>query len=889
MTEFALGQRWVSQTESALGLGLVTDIDGRRVTVSFPAAEEERTYAMDNAPLARVRYRIGETLEDHDGSRLKVTDVEEQDGLLVYRGDDDQGETRTVSEVTLSPFARFVHPEQRLFCGQFDRNGDFALRYRTMQHWHRLQQSAARGLLGTRTELLPHQIAVADRTARRPAPRVLLADEAGLGKTIEAGLILHRQILAGDAARVLITVPEPLIHQWFVEMLRRFNLHFAIFDQQRLEALEDEGNPFESEQLVLCSLPLLSNHPATLEQARAAGWDMLVVDEAHHLHYSPGNPDADYAAVECLAEDSPGLLLLTATPDQVGLESHFARLRLIDPVRFDDPQRFREEISSHNGLHEQHEVLFRHSREDVGGFPERRVLPAPLRGGDYDNQATLTGSEGLYPEHTLVDDWADDWLELDPRVAWLESKLKELRPEKVLVICAHAGTAQALERHLQLHAGIRSAAFYEQLSIIERDRAAAWFADEEQGAQALICSEIGSEGRNFQFAHHLVLFDLPENPDLLEQRIGRLDRIGQGELIHLHVPYIEDSAQAALFHWYHQGLNAFEQYCPVGVAVHEQVAPQLQQAMNAPEQPIQQLLERTATTRDQMEQQLAEERRTLQATDEQERARAGELIEQIQAEEDSDRLDDYLTALFDQFGVLQEETGRASWYLRPTEHLRVERFPGLSDEGLSVTTDRRTALAREDLAFLSWEHPMVQDAMDLILNSEFGNAALITLSLKGVQPGTLMLESLFAVQCPAPRHLQLGRFLPLNPTRLLLTGDGRDLSDMLSHDKLNEIGGRIKRKNAQQILPRLRDDIEALLPRAQTLAEETLPEAMAQAREALAAHYDGEIETLSQLSILSAEKRDQRIAMLKARRDEGLEAIERAAIRPQGLRVVLTT
>ncbi len=80
---------------------------------------------------------------------------------------------------------------------------------------------------------------------------------------------------------------------------------------------------------------------------------------------------------------------------------------------------------------------------------------------------------------------------------------------------------------MHLRAGIRSTAFYEGLSIIERDRAAAYFADEINGAQTLVCSEIGSEGRNFQFAHHLILFDLPLNPDLLEQRIGRLDRIGQ--------------------------------------------------------------------------------------------------------------------------------------------------------------------------------------------------------------------------------------------------------------------------------------------------------------------------------------------------------------------------
>jgi len=110
--------------------------------------------------------------------------------------------------------------------------------------------------------------------------------------------------------------------------------------------------------------------------------------------------------------------------------------------------------------------------------------------------------EKLYPELPYLD---ESWLDFDPRVKWLETTLKNLRPEKVLVICANAKTALDLEHYLHLRAGIRSAAFYEDLSIIERDRAAAYFADEVNGAQSLICSEIGSEGRNFQFAHHLVI------------------------------------------------------------------------------------------------------------------------------------------------------------------------------------------------------------------------------------------------------------------------------------------------------------------------------------------------------------------------------------------------
>ena len=87
-------------------------------------------------------------------------------------------------------------------------------------------------------------------------------------------------------------------------------------------------------------------------------------------------------------------------------------------------------------------------------------------------------------------------------------------------------------------------------------------AEEDTGAQVLLCSEIGSEGRNFQFASNLVMFDLPFNPDLLEQRIGRLDRIGQAHDIQIHVPYLEKTAQSVLVRWYHEGLDALRTYLP---------------------------------------------------------------------------------------------------------------------------------------------------------------------------------------------------------------------------------------------------------------------------------------------------------------------------------------
>ena len=191
----------------------------------------------------------------------------------------------------------------------------------------------------------------------------------------------------------------------------------------------------------------------------------------------------------------------------------------------------------------------------------------------------------LYPEQIYQEFEGDTgtWWNFDPRVEWLMGYLTAHRSRKVLVICAKAATALQLEQVLREREGIRAAVFHEGMSIIERDRAAAWFSEEDSGAQVLLCSEIGSEGRNFQFASNLVMFDLPFNPDLLEQRIGRLDRIGQAHDIQIHVPYLEKTAQSVLVRWYHEGPDAFEHTCPTGRTIYDQVHADLIGYLAAPE------------------------------------------------------------------------------------------------------------------------------------------------------------------------------------------------------------------------------------------------------------------------------------------------------------------
>lgn len=186
-------------------------------------------------------------------------------------------------EVLLDSKLTFSKPQDRLFAGQIDRMDRFALRFRARKYQSEQYRLPFAGLRGMRASLIPHQLHIAHEVGQRHAPRVLLADEVGLGKTIEAGMIIHQQLLAGRAERVLIVVPETLQHQWLVEMMRRFNLYFSLFDDSRYaEAKLDSSNPFETEQLVICSLDFVRRNKQRTEELADAQWDLLVVDEAHH-------------------------------------------------------------------------------------------------------------------------------------------------------------------------------------------------------------------------------------------------------------------------------------------------------------------------------------------------------------------------------------------------------------------------------------------------------------------------------------------------------------------------------------------------------------------------------------------------------------------------------
>ena len=200
-------------------------------------------YAKDNAPLTRVVFNQGDLIPSHEGWLLKVSDHSEAHGIITYQGvRQDTNEEVSLKEVMIDHFIKFNKPHDRLLNSQVDRLDWFRLRKDCLQHQYQQQQSDLTGLTGGRVSLIPHQLYIADEVGNRFAPRVLLADEVGLGKTIEAGLIIHQQLLKNRAKRILIVVPESLTHQWMVEMLRRFNLHFSVYSEDQCQGIEESSS-----------------------------------------------------------------------------------------------------------------------------------------------------------------------------------------------------------------------------------------------------------------------------------------------------------------------------------------------------------------------------------------------------------------------------------------------------------------------------------------------------------------------------------------------------------------------------------------------------------------------------------------------------------------------
>lgn len=876
MSEFVPGQRWVVDTEPELGLGVVLSIDGRAVTMAFPQAECERLYARNRAPLTRISFDVGDEVHLAEGRSARVVAVHQHAGLFIY----DVGEEQLIPESSLAGVIKMNQPYLRLMTGQLDKARWFAFRRRLDAAMARVWQSGLGGLLGVRASLIPHQLYIAEQACARERVRVLLADEVGLGKTLEAGMILTRLLRFERVERVLILVPDALQVQWLVELIRRFNVRPSIYLGAEHE--------FDDGQIQLAPHSVMAADESVLAGQQ---FDLVIVDEAHHVQ--PGTPA--FAQLAALAASAPHLVLLSATPEQLGMESHFARLQLLDPAKFVSFEQFqqaehhygelnrkikalpasRDELVAEYGAdaeaseqqlinwlldcHGLGRVMFRNTRASVKGFPGRQVF-----------------------SYALED---DEW---ERKFEWLAQWAKSHPEEKILVIGHTADQARACEDYLWRKHGIDVALFHEEMDLIERDRAAAYFADMEQGTMILVCSEIGSEGRNFQFSSNLVCLDLPEHPDLLEQRIGRLDRLGQSNTVTIHVPYGPGSVTEQRLDWHHKTLHCMEQQNPAASAVHDRFWSFICNCDDVEQ--LAALKREAAAASDQLQMEIQAGRDALLEMNSCRQPQADVLTQRIaEFEQESPK------ALVEEAAHLLnfyfEETMGGAYSLLPTDSMLIGALPGIPAEGAEVAFEREVANAREDVLFLSWDAPFIVGLWEMLRHSDLGSASVALLPSKQLPAGQCLLETCFDVLIQSASANDCWPFLSSLSIRVLVLDiSDKDLSAALPEESLAQTVKPVDKKLARKIIQSRKEQIPTWYHRAEALAAVQKTKLLADALDRANTYFSQETQRLIQLAAKNPNVSESEVIELKEKHQRVQQALaDNMLLQLSAVRLVVTT
>jgi ATP-dependent helicase HepA len=504
-----------------------------------------------------------------EGRRLAVR-FAGREGITVVSGRD-----RALTEVSPdTPLEQGAGgPLDKLAAGDAGSAAAFALRTRIVRLEALRRADSVGALLSSRVHVLPHQVGAAGRILADRMPRFVLADEVGLGKTVEAGLVFAGMRQLGIAERVLVVVPGHLAFQWLAELFHKFNALFALLTPERVAALGGAEAALARSPHAIVSLEALREDADLAAAAAALPLDLVVVDEAHHLA-----DDALHDAVAPVCQASFGVLLLTATPVRLDPREYFRLLSLVEPVPSTSLEEFLARLEQHEAYADVARALLA-----GGAVPDALARLAELSPGD----EFFSGAEPLPDRAALLAHLADRYslsarLVRNRRVKVGAFTARVLRRTDVseggkraalVALCARLardgekvlvfGHDVAALRELQggiAEAGLEALLYDDAPSIEARDRLVARFRDVD-GPMVLLSGESGGEGRNFQFAHHLVCADLPESPLVLEQRIGRLDRLGQTRPVEIHL-VVEPGEEAFLADLYEQEIGIFDE--PVG-------------------------------------------------------------------------------------------------------------------------------------------------------------------------------------------------------------------------------------------------------------------------------------------------------------------------------------
>ncbi len=902
--------KYLPQPEWGTGHLLSLEEEGLRAVVAFPARENGAPILVSTkgGGLVHTALRPGDGVRTSKGKVGVVVQEEEGGrGLRRYSLKLDDGSETELPETEV----RALPPKPDLVAmmkeGRVADAKNFLLRKATLRLDDERRNDAFGALLASRVMVKPHQVGVVQRVLSARRPRFVLADEVGLGKTIEAGMIFSALRLAGLAKRVLVVAPAHLTVQWLVELFHKFNHLFTLMDSERHESSLDAEptlNPWARFDLVVTSLELLQRSEQFREEAGApeAHWDLVIVDEAHHL-----KGEKAYEAAQALAKNAYGLLLLTATPMQLDPAEYQSLLSLIDPLTAPTVKEFEARLARQEELskavrallegkkagaavkdllarfpkdealkeitnpdemlmhlaetYSLSDRLIRNRRVRVGGFSQRKLhvhsvtltadelkarqqaLDALAKDGSVHGaalsnlvrrlesspsafQAALAGNKALQGLKVALPD-------KDAKFTAFVGLLKDLwakeKNAKVLVFTEARDTLERLQTRLR-HEHVEALGYHGDLPMVERDRQVARFRDPD-GPKLLVCTEVGGEGRNFQFAHHLVHYDLPWSPATVEQRIGRLDRIGQTQNVDVHVFEVEGTFSADVLAVLRDAVGVFGETVGGLDAVLEEVEPRLTELALAPAKQraayVKELKEKVTAARKQV-QQAYDPLLDLRSFDE---VAVSELVERAEKRIDheaddeeslddrllglardlDERLEENITELAERIGV-RVDTDQEVDAFQAAFHfghaLAVEALPGFDitqERTVLGTFWRDTAVEQEEIEYFATGHPLVESLFGFVKDGPFGRNGARFLDVR-TPIKARGVEVLFHVFPPEPADTspgakvpsrQLSRFLDtaLIQVAVVRHNDGKPKVDAQLLETLNGTDGKSLKGN----------------------------------------------------------------------------------------------
>ncbi|MBK8230958.1 MAG: DEAD/DEAH box helicase family protein [Candidatus Eisenbacteria bacterium] len=591
--------------------------------------------------------------------------------------------------------------------------------------------------LGGRLRVFPHQIHVAEAACQTDPVRWLLADEVGLGKTVEACLILSRLLRTKRAERVMVIAPRTLAVQWLGELYRKFHQIFVLLDEERRnDVWKDMGaefNPFEVHARSVVPLEDLVQDTRAQRAAIAARPDLLVIDEAHRLERRPGHPGSPaYRTVAPITGAARHALLLSATPLEADTHGFFRLLELLWPERFSSWETFQNQLREGIPLYP---CTSSTRRIDIGGLPPRLGQRVELeewpelefRLGNTLAMPAARPLERHTREEAVQRSLAAPVPERDLRLEWILSEAPrwKRRREKSLLFVGERAALDFLKQELEFKLHQRVAVFHEDLSLAQRDLEVSQFAQPD-GPSLLISTECGGEGRNFEFCRRLILFDLPWNAALVEQRIGRLDRISRTRPVEI-VYFRPGSGFAREVAELYEALGIFKE--PLGglerSLTHVEAA--IREAVHQPEPSLDlesiltESRELRARTHDGVYQHLHQNRYTA--------AHGPEIVARIPAE--LERLNEQvIVEACRQFGFeVVDRAEKRTWYIEFGALANIDDLSGISPGSRWLGTfDREAAVERETLDFFGAGHPLVEGVLDELTHGHRGQVALLSAS-----------------------------------------------------------------------------------------------------------------------------------------------------------------